>query len=298
MFRAAALAGSSCRRHEAARSATAGRHFRLLGSSSLRVSRSIAVMEMRRPEMPRVYVGPSSIAGAGDGVFTREFVARGTPLTWETVKVPTRSDDFFKDWDELRYGTVDATNRCPETGGVAHLINDAAMIQWGGPIIVPGHGDVRSYVKASQANIVFRQWDDRIFIAAAKYDLPPGTELFRSYGPHYWLTYAEQRLLIEMQFVRTDALILLGSQQLAEIRFHDASTRLDVLPFGIQRSWSTTHDSDVSVSTIRRLRRLRLCNDESSSSPILCGATQPGRRLARRLCFPRRPPSPSRIAGG
>ncbi|KAJ1458804.1 hypothetical protein M885DRAFT_614165, partial [Pelagophyceae sp. CCMP2097] len=94
-----------------------------------------AVRQLR--SSPLVRVGPSTVNGSGDGVFLLQDVCVGTPLTWidysafPTFKkwVNLYQDDTLQWFDNIGcYDGADGSARSA-TGGVGHLINDAACLE-------------------------------------------------------------------------------------------------------------------------------------------------------------------------
>jgi len=130
--------------------------------------------------------------------------------------------DYFKAWDErIQYSRVASREpRSPrDGGGVGHVVNDGARIDanealWSSSLAREKEDDVvEAYVAKSLAMenvVVAYPFHDKVALFVAKRDLQPGEELFRSYGPGYWLGHVQNCLLLQMQFARCDLRMLAG----------------------------------------------------------------------------------------
>ena len=116
----------------------------------------------------------SNIPGAGKGLFTKVFIAKGTPIveykgtvtTWDVVKDdPTNAYIYFVKPNHV----IDARDH-PKM--MARYVNDAK-------------GLVRT--KARTNNAQFKNEGLRVYIIATK-DIQPGEEIFVEYGRKYWDT--------------------------------------------------------------------------------------------------------------
>ncbi|KAJ1458805.1 hypothetical protein M885DRAFT_83468 [Pelagophyceae sp. CCMP2097] len=164
----------------------------------------------------------------------------GTPLTWIDYSAwPTfqKSVDVYQDdaleWFEQIgcYDGADGSARSA-TGGVGHLINDAACLEaFPGGKFEYQQGEVRRYLDASEAadNCHFitdeedcsndvadaasapAAWSSkgrpRDVILAGR-DLRAGDELLRSYGANWWLGAVETRCLLVAQYARCEVRLL------------------------------------------------------------------------------------------
>ena len=117
-------------------------------------------------------VKPSTLPGAGDGLFTKIFIAKGTRIveykgricTWKDVEhdhdngyIYTISDDHV----------IDAKNH---KKALARYANDARGI---------------SRLKGISNNCDYVNDGDKVYIEAKK-DIEPGSEILVSYGKEYW----------------------------------------------------------------------------------------------------------------
>ncbi len=118
-------------------------------------------------------VKPSTIPGAGKGLFTKIFIPKGTRIIENTGKIST--------WKEVQHFEGENTyifyvNRnkvidsLHDEKALARYANDAS-----GMVKVPGIRNNSRYVIE----------DERVYIEAAK-DIEPGAEIFVSYGKEYW----------------------------------------------------------------------------------------------------------------
>jgi SET domain-containing protein len=116
----------------------------------------------------------SNIPGAGKGLFTKVFIAKGTRIveykgtvtTWDVVKDdPTNAYIYFVKPNHV----IDARDH-PKM--MARYVNDAK-------------GLIRT--KARTNNAQFKNEGLRVYIIATK-DIQPGEEIFVEYGRKYWDT--------------------------------------------------------------------------------------------------------------
>jgi hypothetical protein len=117
-------------------------------------------------------VKESNIPGAGSGLFTREFIAKGTRIVEYKGKIRT--------WKEVQYDDANLyifyVNRNHVIDGgnykrsIARYINDAKGL---------------TKIKGLTNNAEFVRDGLRIFVDATK-DIPAGAEIFVGYGKKYW----------------------------------------------------------------------------------------------------------------
>ncbi|HEX8356334.1 MAG TPA: SET domain-containing protein-lysine N-methyltransferase [Segetibacter sp.] len=117
-------------------------------------------------------VKESNIPGAGSGLFTREFIAKGTRIVEYKGKIRT--------WKEVQYDDGNlyifyVTRNHVIDGGnykrsIARYINDAKGL---------------TKIKGLTNNAEFVRDGLRIFVDATK-DIPAGAEIFVGYGKKYW----------------------------------------------------------------------------------------------------------------
>lgn len=114
----------------------------------------------------------SNIPNAGLGLFTKEFIAKGTKIvqyrgkrrTWKDVK---NEDGNFYIFYVTRNHIIDANNY---KKSFARYINDASGLK---------------KVKGCTNNTEFVREGDKVFVIAIK-DIAAGGELFVGYGKEYW----------------------------------------------------------------------------------------------------------------
>ena len=114
----------------------------------------------------------SVIPGAGLGLFTTEFIPKGSRIvqykgrkrTWKDVK---NEDGNFYIFYVTRNHIIDANNY---KKSFARYINDAAGLQ---------------KIKGLKNNTEFVRDGDKVFVEATR-DIAAGTELFVGYGKEYW----------------------------------------------------------------------------------------------------------------
>ena len=114
----------------------------------------------------------SNIPGAGKGLFTNEFIPKGTRIieykgrirTWKDAQ--NDSENYYILY-VTRNHIIDANKRKKSLG---RYINDAKGLR---------------KIKGLNNNTEFKREGLRIFVEAIK-DIPEGSELFVGYGKDYW----------------------------------------------------------------------------------------------------------------
>ncbi|WP_028788107.1 SET domain-containing protein [Terrimonas ferruginea] len=115
----------------------------------------------------------SSLPGAGKGLFTKNFIPKGTPIveykgkitTWKEVEHNNGENGYI--YYVKRSHVIDASNNTEE---LARYANDARGI---------------TRVKGVTNNAEYVEDGVRVFIQAKK-DIPAGSEIFVPYGKEYW----------------------------------------------------------------------------------------------------------------
>ena len=121
----------------------------------------------------QVVVKESTLPGAGKGLFTREFIPKGTRIVEYTGKVSTWKEvqhDEGKNayiYYMTRNHVIDASK---DKKVLARYVNDARGLQ---------------RIKGITNNTQYVEDAKRVFVVA-KRDIPAGSELLVSYGPEYW----------------------------------------------------------------------------------------------------------------
>ena len=131
----------------------------------------------------QLVVKESNIPGAGSGLFTTEFIPKGTRIieykgrirTWKEVK---NDDTNFYIFFVNRNHVIDANRR---KSSLARYINDARGL---------------GRIKGLNNNVQFLKEGLRVFVDAIK-DIPAGGELFVGYGKDYWDVIRKNRKLDE-----------------------------------------------------------------------------------------------------
>lgn len=121
-----------------------------------------------------LYIQPSTLPGAGMGLFTRVDIPRGT-LIIEYLGTVTTWKEVMHDVDNPYLCYVNRNhviNGAPHPEHLARYANDAA-----GPVRIEG---VRN-------NSFFEIDGIRVFIKATR-RIPAGSEIFVNYGKEYWET--------------------------------------------------------------------------------------------------------------
>lgn len=121
----------------------------------------------------QLVVKRSSLPGAGKGLFTKNFIPKGTPIveykgkitTWKEVEHNNGENGYI--YYVKRSHVIDASNNTEE---LARYANDARGI---------------TRVKGVTNNAEYVEEGVRVFIQAKK-DIPAGSEIFVPYGKEYW----------------------------------------------------------------------------------------------------------------
>jgi len=127
---------------------------------------------MASPEKYLV-IKTSGIKGAGQGLFTKKFIEKGTRIveykgrktTWKEVKQQTEFNGYV--YYVNRNFVIDAKDHLKTFGRFA---NDAKGL------------NKKKDIKNNSRYVVY---DEKVFIEATK-DIPEGGEIFVSYGKGYW----------------------------------------------------------------------------------------------------------------
>jgi len=115
----------------------------------------------------------SSLPGAGKGLFTKNFIPKGTPIVEYKGKITTWKEEEHNNGENgyiyyvKRSHVIDASNNTEE---LARYANDARGI---------------TRVKGVTNNAEYVEDGVRVFIQAKK-DIPAGSEIFVPYGKEYW----------------------------------------------------------------------------------------------------------------
>ena len=121
----------------------------------------------------QLVVRKSTIPGSGKGLFTREFIPKGTRIVEYKGKVSTWKE---VDHNNGKNGYIYYVNRnfVIDASGykkaVARFANDAKGL---------------SRVKGFTNNCVYQFYDGKVYIEAIK-DIPPNAEILVEYGKEYW----------------------------------------------------------------------------------------------------------------
>jgi SET domain-containing protein len=129
----------------------------------------------------QLVVKESNIPNAGSGLFTTEFIPKGTRIveykgritTWKEVK---NDDTNFYIFYVTRNHIIDANRR---KSSLARYINDARGL---------------TRIKGLNNNVQFLRDGLRVFVESVK-DIPAGGELFVGYGKDYWDVIRKNRKL-------------------------------------------------------------------------------------------------------
>ena len=129
----------------------------------------------------------SKIPGAGKGLFTKQFIPKGTRIleykgritTWKDVVNGKKFNGYV--YYVNRNHVIDAMSRLKSLGRYA---NDARGITK-----VKGITNNSRYVQ---------EWDKKVFIEAVK-DIPAHSEILVSYGKEYWQVIRDNRKILEKE---------------------------------------------------------------------------------------------------
>jgi len=125
----------------------------------------------------QLIVKTSTIPGSGNGLFTTEFIPKGTRVVEYKGRITTWKD-VEKDWKNGYIYTVNR-NLVIDAGrtlkALARYANDARGL---------------TRVKGITNNCTYVNDGRRAFIETTK-DIPAGAELFVDYGRDYWVTMRE-----------------------------------------------------------------------------------------------------------
>lgn len=120
-----------------------------------------------------IEVKESTLPGAGNGLFARDFIPRGTRIVEYKGKISTWKDVNHDDGDNgyiyyvKRNHVIDARN---QKTAMARYANDARGI---------------SRVKGINNNSTYVEDGVKVYIESRK-DIPAGEEIFVEYGKEYW----------------------------------------------------------------------------------------------------------------
>jgi SET domain-containing protein len=125
-------------------------------------------------------VKPSTLPGAGKGLFTKTFIPAGTRIVEYKGRLTT--------WKDVEH---DHGNAYIFTVHEDHVIDAARSYKAFARYANDARGFTR--VKGITNNcIYFRDEDDRVYLES-KRDIPAGSEIFVSYGNDYWKVMRENR---------------------------------------------------------------------------------------------------------
>lgn len=117
-------------------------------------------------------VKESNITGAGKGLFTNQFIPRGTRIVEYKGRIRT--------WKEVQYN---------DTNYYIFYVNENHIIDAGGYKKSPARyiNDAKGLkkIKGLNNNAKFVVDGLKVFVQAIK-DIPAGAEIFLSYGKEYW----------------------------------------------------------------------------------------------------------------
>lgn len=121
----------------------------------------------------QLVVKRSTLPGAGKGLFTKQFIPRGTTIveyrgritTWKEVNHDEGTNGYL--FYVKRDHVIDAK---PFVKSLARFANDARGIK---------------RMKGKSNNAEYKERGLRVFIVATK-DIPAGGEIFVDYGREYW----------------------------------------------------------------------------------------------------------------
>ncbi|MGB3005200.1 MAG: SET domain-containing protein [Chitinophagaceae bacterium] len=121
----------------------------------------------------KIEIRDSTLPGAGNGLFAREFIPRGTRIVEYKGKITTWKEVDHDDGDNgyiyyvKRHHVIDARN---QKTAMARYANDARGI---------------SRVKGISNNSTYVEVGLKVYIESRK-DIPAGEEILVEYGKEYW----------------------------------------------------------------------------------------------------------------
>jgi SET domain-containing protein len=127
----------------------------------------------------QLIVKTSGIPGSGNGLFTKEFIPKGTRIVEYKGRV-TNWKDVEKDWENGYIYTINRNNVIDAKRtlkALARYANDAR-----GLVRVKGLLNNSTYVNDGQ----------KAYIESVK-DIPAGAEILVDYGKDYWVTMRANR---------------------------------------------------------------------------------------------------------
>lgn len=136
----------------------------------------------------QLVVKRSNIPGAGKGLFTKEFIPKGTRIleykgritTWKDVLNGKRFNGYV--YYVNRNHVIDAMLRLKSLGRYA---NDASGI---------------TKIKGLTNNSIYVQEGKKVFIEAKK-NIPAQTEILVAYGKEYWQVINDNKKILEQEGV-------------------------------------------------------------------------------------------------
>jgi SET domain-containing protein len=156
----------------------------------------------------QLVVKPSTIPNAGNGVFTKNFIKKGTPVCYyagvDESKETILSDGFPVSYDSYALehpkleGVVRVGFRYPEgTHGVAQLVNDPCMfdlskltLNENGLFSIKTMKKLQDiYYTCVKAKMNIENGEDDVFVSYSTRDIQAGEELFFPYSHEYWVTH-------------------------------------------------------------------------------------------------------------
>ena len=132
-----------------------------------------------------LYVKKSSLPNAGQGLFTKKYIPKGTYI----VEYKGRRCTWKEVEDEIDNGYIFYINRnkvvnaLPYKKALARYANDAMGLE---------------RVNGLTNNAIYVIDGDKVFIESTK-NIPPGSEIFVKYGGDYWKRVRENIKLEEQQ---------------------------------------------------------------------------------------------------
>ncbi len=121
----------------------------------------------------QLFVKKSTLPGAGNGLYTKKFIPKGSRIveykgrikTWKDVSADEKENLYI--YYVKRHHVIDAL---PVKSALARYANDAKGLK---------------KVKGLTNNAVYVEDGLKVFIESTK-DIPAGSEIFVSYGKEYW----------------------------------------------------------------------------------------------------------------